>query len=97
MKTRWSSVPELDVNYEGLYYSADSGATWNLATITDGTGNDVQGPADPFARPDGNAATSVVWNPVRQLFLAAVRYHGYYQSDGWHDMDADGRAAGPRP
>ncbi len=67
-------------SYEGLYYSPDSGATWHLATITDGTGNDVQGPLDAFAGPDGNAATSVVWNPVRQLFVAAVRFHGYYQS-----------------
>ncbi len=35
---------------------------------------------DSFALPDGNAATSVVWNPVRKLFITAVRYHGYYQS-----------------
>ena len=44
-----------------------------------------------FAAPDGNAATAVVWNPVRQLFVAAVRYHGYYQStDGitWTRMTA---------
>ncbi len=67
-------------SYEGLYYSTDSGATWNLATITDGSGNDVQGPNDPFVSPDGNAATSVVWNPVRGIFVAAVRFHGYYQS-----------------
>jgi hypothetical protein len=67
-------------SYEGLYYSADGGATWSLATITDGAGVDVQGPNDRFVEPDGNAATSVVWNPVRQLFVAAVRYHGYYQS-----------------
>jgi hypothetical protein len=66
-------------SYEGLYYSSDGGATWSLATITDGTA-DVQGPNEKFALPDGNAATSVVWNPVRQLFVAAVRYHGYYQS-----------------
>ncbi len=64
--------------YEGLYYSTDSGATWHLATITDGS-NVVQSPLGPIAAP-GNAATAVVWNPVRQLFLAAVRYHGYYQS-----------------
>ncbi len=78
-------------SYEGLYYSSDSGATWSLATITDGAGADVQGPNDVFAVPDGNAATSVVWNPVRQLFVAAVRYHGYYQSaDGitWTRMAA---------
>ena len=67
-------------SYEGLYYSSDAGASWHLATITDGAGNDVQGPLDAFATPDGNAATAVVWNPVRQIFLAAVRYHGYYQS-----------------
>jgi hypothetical protein len=67
-------------SYEGLYYSSDSGATWHLAAISDGSGEDVQGPLDMFASPDGNAATAVVWNPVRQLFVAAVRYHGYYQS-----------------
>jgi len=65
---------------QGLYYSTDSGASWHLATITDGNGADVQGPLDRFPSPDGNAATSVVWNPIRKLFLAAVRYHGYYQS-----------------
>jgi hypothetical protein len=67
-------------SYEGLYYSSDGGATWSLARITDGAAGDVQGPGDAFAQPDGNAATSVVWNPVRQLFVAAVRSHGYYQS-----------------
>jgi hypothetical protein len=67
-------------SYEGLYYSTNSGATWNLATITDGAGADVQGPNDLFVIPDGNAATSVVWNPVRGVFIAAVRFHGYYQS-----------------
>jgi len=79
------------LSYEGLYVSQDSGATWNLATITDGNGTHVQGPEDAFAEPDGNAATSVVWNPARQLFVAAVRFHGYYQSaDGvtWTRMAA---------
>ena len=78
-------------SYQGLYYSSDGGASWSLARITDGAGGDVQGPNDPFAVPDGNAATSVVWNPVRRLFVAAVRYHGYYQSsDGitWTRMAA---------
>ncbi len=72
-------------SYEGLYYSTDSGATWALAQITDLNGQDVQGPLDAFANPDGNAATSVVWNPLRGVFIAAVRFHGYYQStDGSH-------------
>jgi len=68
------------LNCEGLYYSSDSGATWHLATITDGSGAVVQSPGNPLLGPNGDAATSVVWNPVRQLFIAAVRYHGYYQS-----------------
>ena len=67
-------------SYEGLYWSNDSGATWHLARITDQDGADVQGPLDGFVQPDGNAATSVVWNPARKVFVAAVRYHGYYQS-----------------
>jgi hypothetical protein len=67
-------------SYQGLYYSSDSGATWHMATITDGSSNYVQGPVAAFASPDGNAATSVVWNPIRKLFIAAVRFHGYYQS-----------------
>ncbi|MDR3793258.1 MAG: choice-of-anchor D domain-containing protein [Terracidiphilus sp.] len=66
-------------SYQGLYFSTDAGATWHLATIKD-AGGTVQGPTASFALPDGNAATSVVWNPVRGVFIAAVRYHGYYQS-----------------
>lgn len=75
----------LGASYQGLYYSNNAidgsgvGAAWHLATIRDGA-TDVQGPMDRFARPDGNAATAVVWNPVRKLFLAAVRFHGYYES-----------------
>jgi hypothetical protein len=79
------------VSAAGLYYSTDSGATWSMARIADGARGDVQGPTDTFPLPNGNAATAVVWNPVRQLFIAAVRYHGYYQSaDGvtWTRMTA---------
>ncbi len=71
---------EPGTSLQGLYYSNDSGATWHLATITDGNGSDVQGPLDRFPKPDGNAATAVVWNGKRGMFIAAVRYHGYYQS-----------------
>ncbi len=79
------------VSYAGLYYSTDAGATWSLATITDSPGQDVQGPLDKFAGPNGNSATAVVWNPIRQIFIAVVRFHGYYQSnDGitWTRMTA---------
>ncbi|HEU5457881.1 MAG TPA: choice-of-anchor D domain-containing protein [Terracidiphilus sp.] len=73
-----------NLSYAGLYYSTDAGATWHLATITD-PGGDVQGPLDSYANPHGNAATAVAWNPVRNVFMAAVRHHGYYQSsDGAH-------------
>jgi len=78
-------------SYEGLYYSADAGVTWSLATIEDSSSEVIQGPNNAFDIPDGNAATSVVWNAVRGLFIAAVRFHGYYQStDGitWTRMTA---------
>ncbi|WP_420237408.1 choice-of-anchor D domain-containing protein [Telmatobacter bradus] len=64
----------------GLYYSPDAGVTWHLATIEDSSSAVVQGPLMTIAGTDGNAVTSVVWNPIRKMFFAAVRYHGYYQS-----------------
>ncbi len=67
-------------SYEGLYYSTDGGADWYLSTIEDSSNSYIQGPAIIISQPDGNAATSVVWNPIRQLFIAAIRYHGYYSS-----------------
>jgi hypothetical protein len=70
----------VNASSQGLYYSADSGATWHLATITDGAGEVVQGPGNQISANGGNSATAVVWNAVRQVFVAAVRYHGYYQS-----------------
>ncbi len=63
----------------GLYYSTDAGQTWRLSTITDGTNKVLQSSSKNSA-PPGNAVTSVVWNPKRGLFLAAVRFHGYYSS-----------------
>ena len=63
----------------GLYYSTDSGATWQMATVMDGS-QFVQRPLPTNSEQSSNAATSVVWNPVRQRFYAAVRYHGYYES-----------------
>ena len=68
------------VSVRGLYFSTDAGVTWQMATIKDGT-QTVQSPADNFsATYEGNAATSVTWNPVRKRFVAAVRFHGYYES-----------------
>lgn len=62
----------------GLYYSTNAGVTWTLASIFDGT-TEIEGP-DLEETTDGNAVTSVVWNPVRKMFYAAIRYHGYYES-----------------
>ncbi|HEX4007888.1 MAG TPA: choice-of-anchor D domain-containing protein [Acidobacteriaceae bacterium] len=61
----------------GLYYSQDAGVTWQMATLVDGALT-IQSPQATIAF--GNAATSVLWNPVRRRFYAAVRYHGYYES-----------------
>ena len=60
----------------GIYYSNDAGATWQMATIADGS----QFVQRPFNGYPGNAVTAVVWNAVRQRFYAAVRAHGYYES-----------------
>ncbi len=64
--------------FEGLFYSTDSGASWHMATIADGSGEIVQSAVSASA--NSNAATAVIWNPIRQVFVAAVRYHGYYES-----------------
>ena len=68
-----------DASVRGLYYSTDAGMTWQMATISDGS-QVVQSAQSDFTSYNGNAATAVVWNPVRHLFYAAVRFHGYYQS-----------------
>ncbi len=61
----------------GLYYSQDAGQTWQIATITDGPNQELQGPGQVST---GVAALAVVWNPVRRIFVAAMRSHGFYQS-----------------
>jgi hypothetical protein len=66
-------------SFPGLYYSNDSGQTWQMATIQDGAAI-VQTPQGPGTGEIGNAVTSVVWDPVRAMFYAAVRSHGYYSS-----------------
>jgi hypothetical protein len=53
----------------GLYYSQDSGVTWNYATVQD-AGVTV----------DAGSATSVVYNQGAGAFFAALRYHGIYSS-----------------
>ena len=63
----------------GLYYSQDGGANWLPATLQDGS-TVVQDRNSDIGNFRGNAATSVVWNPVRRRFYAAVRSHGYYES-----------------
>jgi hypothetical protein len=71
------NAPDTTYSVMGLYYSTDGGVTWQMATIEDGS-QLVQQPL-PGGAP-GNAATAVVWNPVRRMFYAAVRFHGYYES-----------------
>ncbi len=66
-------------SYPGLYYSTDAGQTWRMATVQDGT-TIVQTPQPVGTGGIGNAATSVVWDPVRGMFFAALRSHGYYSS-----------------
>ncbi len=73
------NAPDLTNSVQGLYFSTDAGVTWQMASIYDGS-QPVQIPLASGANHSGNAATSVVWNPLRQRFYAAVRFHGYYES-----------------
>lgn len=66
-------------SFPGLYYSTDAGQTWQMATIQDGV-TIVQQPQPLGTSEIGNAVTSVVWDPARSMFYAAVRSHGYYSS-----------------
>jgi hypothetical protein len=54
----------------GLYYSLDSGVTWNQVTMVD-PGNTT---------PDNGSASSVVYNPQQHKFYASSRAHGVYVS-----------------
>ena len=89
-----ADLPKL--SYEGLYYSTDSGVTWSLARITDLNGQDVQGPIDA-TRSDGNAATSVVWNPVREAVYGGGALSRLLPVDRRRQVDAAGVAARYRP
>ncbi len=50
-----------------------------MSTLMDGA-QTVQTPQPVGGNDGGNAATAVVWNSLRQQFIAAVRFHGYYSS-----------------
>jgi len=65
-----------DDSAAGLYYSEDSGKTWQIATVQDSPLQVLQAPG----RETGAVALAVVWNPIRRIFVAAVRNHGFYSS-----------------
>jgi hypothetical protein len=73
------NAPDATNSVMGLYYSTDAGVTWHMSTIMDGS-QIVQTPQPSGGDLGGRAATAVVWNPIRQRFYAAIRYHGFYES-----------------
>jgi len=73
------NAPDATNSVMGLYYSTNAGVAWQMSVIMDGS-QTVQTPLPTGGDLGGRAATAVVWNPVRQSFYAAIRYHGYYQS-----------------
>jgi hypothetical protein len=54
----------------GIYYSYDSGETWQKATVRDPSGELVT----------SASANSVVYNPFTHTFYANLRFHGFYSS-----------------
>lgn len=69
------NAPNNSAAQPGLYTTSDAGLSWHTATVMDGSQIE-QGAGFP----GGNSATSVVWNPVRQRFYAAIQFHGYFES-----------------
>ncbi|MCU1313733.1 MAG: BNR/Asp-box repeat protein, partial [Acidobacteriaceae bacterium] len=70
----------------GLFYSQDAGQTWQMATVQDGQYKVLQS-ANQLSV--GVPVLAVVWNPMRRIFVAAIRNHGFYSSpDGitWNRM-----------
>ncbi|MGH9493004.1 MAG: WD40/YVTN/BNR-like repeat-containing protein, partial [Terriglobales bacterium] len=63
------ACPAANSTCRGLYFSTDAGATWQYATVKDGTTTTVPG-----------SATSVVYNATAGKFFAAIRFHGFYSS-----------------
>ena len=58
----------------GLYYSTNSGQSWNFALVMEGPSTVTPG-----------SATAVVYNSAANQFFAALRFHGFYSSpDGIH-------------
>jgi hypothetical protein len=53
----------------GIYYSSDSGLSWNYATVKDGS-----------TPTDAASVTSVVYNAAANTFFAAISSHGIYSS-----------------
>lgn len=60
---------DLSTTPHGIYYSQDTGATWRLATVQDGT---------IATAPD--SVRGIVFNPAANKFYAAIRRHGFYSS-----------------
>ncbi len=67
------------LSLKGLYVSEDAGVTWQVATVLDGT-QVVESASDLPGDYGGAGVTAVAWNPVRQMFFAALSGHGYYGS-----------------
>ncbi len=68
-----------NTSLKGIYVSQDAGLTWQVATVMDGS-QTVASASDVPGDAGGLGATAVVWNPVRQMFFAALSGHGYYGS-----------------
>jgi hypothetical protein len=60
----------------GPYFSADGGATWTVACVTDGALPCTRGTNSIFP----GSTTDVVFNPTNSTFYALIRAHGMYQS-----------------
>ena len=96
-KAPWSAAPVRNVQLRGLYYSTDAGATWSLATITDG-------PGARRARTAGFLRSAErKLGHCRHLESSSPDVHRrrplsrLLPVERWHHVDAHDRAARRRP
>ena len=80
-------------SYEGLFYSSDSGATWHLATITDGGGQRGAGPAETNLVAEWQRRDRRGLEPGAAAFYRRSALSRLLPVDRWHDLDANDSAA----